>query len=278
MKKSISFEDLIAPITPQEFRLRYKGKRPFVARAPTAYRKKFFSDSISWRRINDYMNNPRGTHGLQMIVPDENGPNGRNKLCSEKGMLEFDAPRTDWNFFKKETMRPWYDIAKIHKLWQGDSSMIITKASQMTRGLNAIAESIEDGYEALGEKRSVDSHLYCSSKKDAYSFECHADNDDNFLVHMIGSVRWTVYATFNKDLGRNTATVEQEKDMIPVIEEVLYPGDLLYIPRGLFHKAEANSPRVSVSFPVATRQNRMTRDFYDFTPNRNLRAKDGQRL
>ena len=163
MKKSISFEDLIAPITVQEFKLRYKGKRPFVAKAPSVYRKKFFNDSISWRKINDYLNDPRGTHGLQMIVPDENAKHGRTKLCSEKGELEFDSQRSDWNFLKEETKRAWYDIEKVHELWHGESSMIITKASQMTRGLSAIAEAIEDGYEMINpkDKRSVDSHLDC---------------------------------------------------------------------------------------------------------------------
>ena len=101
-------------------------------------------------------------------------------------------------------------------------------------------------------------NIYCSKRKDAHCFPIHADSTDNFLFHVSGKIRWYIYKEFSKDLGHDRlkeATVEE------VVE--LDDGDLLYIPKGKFHRVDTLSPRISISF-----------HFREATPGKPYRRKE----
>lgn len=256
----ITFEELIAPITVKEFKEKYKGKRPFVSKSDkNSFRKKFFSDIISWRKISNYINNNRSVAGIQMIIPDENGS---KKICT----------RADPEYFHDGDKRSWtsdnyYETSKVYEYWKNDSSLILIKGSKLTDNINCIASSIENFYSDNFTDSTSDAHFYCSPNKKSVSFACHADTDDNFLIHSIGKVSWNVYAVWNKDIGKNTLSTEEESDLIPVIEQTLTIGDVLYVPKGLFHKGKPMGPRVSISIPVNEKKGRkLEREYYDFSP------------
>ena len=66
---------------------------------------------------------------------------------------------------------------------------------------------------------------------------------DNFLFHVSGKIRWYMYNEFSKDNGHyrpQDATLEEVFD--------LDEGDLLYIPKGKYHRVDTLSPRISISF------------------------------
>lgn len=261
-KTTMTFEELISPLDKEIFYKTIVDKKPFVIRGGDE-KKKFFSEIITWDQISDYLNNDRAVAGFQMIAP------GDVKLCMEKSGLE-PAKRFSWG------RNPQWDKEKAYKLWNQGHSMILTKASQLTPNMNAIANALEQGF----PEGAADAHFYCSPDKNAATFPCHADRDDNYLVHAIGTVHWKVWAVRMKRTkengrwvyhGRSTVSEAEEKDLgNPVIDIYLGPGDLLYIPGGYFHKAEPVGARVSISVPLMlsdSGETPLNRDYFDFGKN-----------
>ena len=230
----MKIEDLISPVTREELFTTILGKKPHVFLA-NEYRKEFFSNIITWKQFSDYVNNHRGSAGLQVITPQG------NKLCMEKNNLHSDF-KPFWDFENR------YEVLKVFRNWQAGGSVILTKASMLTPNISAIAGCLEDNI----HNSAADAHFYCSPCEDATSFSVHADGDDNFLVHAIGKVHWQVF------------TKQSRTEC--VIDTVLGPGDLLYIPKGTYHKAEPVTARISISVPVAIIRgiHPLSRDYCDF--------------
>jgi len=100
---------------------------------------------------------------------------------------------------------------------------------------------------------AADAHFYCSKTEKSRSFDPHIDNDDNFLVHAHGSVKWTVCNNLD---NKGDATSFN-----------LTTGDLLYIPKGLAHSAVPLSKRISISVPLIEdiTAKPLDRTVYDFS-------------
>ena len=259
----IKFEELIHPMTDDVFNNTVKGRKPMVFRS-TDKKKKIFGNIITWEQFSDYINNERAVAGLQVIKPD------RTKLCMEKGNLHRDKTPS-WS--RKDR----YEKAFVHELWNEGSSIILTKASLISPEMSAVAGCIEKRYP---NRTAADAHFYCSPNSRARSFECHADFDDNYLVHAIGEVHWKVYdkrlrgeieenGRINYRTGSCMLSDSQEAELEPIIDTTLGVGDLLYIPAGFFHKAVPAGPRISISVPVmeSRREYPIDRHVYDFTKN-----------
>ena len=261
-RPEFTFEDLIYPMTVRVFDETVRGRKPFLFRA-NSFKKDFFGNIVTWDAFSKYIANDRAVSGLQVITPEG------KKLCMEKSNLYRNA-RPSWS--KPDR----YEKRYVHELWEQGSSIILTKASMFSPNISAVANAIEAKY--LGTS-AADAHFYCSPKKDARSFECHADTDDNYLVHAIGSVRWQVYNIRNdiefcdkgrrKQVGKPVRSEEELKGHTPIIDEVLTVGDLLYIPGGFFHKATPETARISISVPVleSKKEYPIDRNYYDFGKN-----------
>lgn len=251
-KVDFTFEDLVAPMLPEVFKKTVLEKKPMVIRA-TEFKKDFFSKIITWDQISNYVSNDRAVAGLQMILPD------RQKLCMEKENL-VRGPKPTWS--KKDR----YDKKYVHEIWKSGGSMILTKASMLTPHMSAIASAIESEF----KDTAADAHFYCSPNKNSVSFECHADGDDNYLIHAIGSVRWQVYNVYARPEkgSKKTMSTEEEAKHTPIIDTVLTVGDLIYIPERMFHKATPMSERVSISVPLFKHRGvPIDRNYYDFGKN-----------
>lgn len=258
----MKFKDFISPLNEQIFFDTIVDKKPFVIRGDD-YKKKFFSEITSWDHISNYLNNDRAVSGFQMIAP------GDIKLCMEKKGLE-PPKKFSWG------RNPQWDKQKAHKLWNNGHSMILTKASQISPNMNAICGAVEEGFPG----GAADAHFYCSPNKSAATFPCHADQDDNYLVHAIGTVHWQVWSVRmqrEKVNGRwrykgASALNEKQEATLgePAIDVYLGPGDLLYIPAGYFHKAEPVGARVSISVPLMlsdSGETPLNRNYFDFGKN-----------
>lgn len=231
----LTFEELINPLSIDDFYNIYHKKRWCVIPV-NDFRRDLFSKIITWKKFSSYINNDRAVSGLQAILPD-----GR-KLCMEK-----------WNLFKSKKptwcKKHYYEKKYLHEIWTNHGSIILTKASQLTPEISNIARTVEEHFGG-----AADAHFYCSYSEKSHSFKAHADLDDNFLVHAYGSVRWTVNNTLENKQGDTT-------------EFDLTVGNLLYIPKGLIHKAEPLSKRISISVPLAEGISikPLDRTFYDFS-------------
>jgi len=246
----ITFEDLLNPLSLDEFYDIYYKKRWCVIKG-NDFRKDLFSKIITWQKFSRYINNDRAVSGLQAILPD-----GR-KLCMEKWNL-FKSKKPDW------CKKHYFEKKYLHDIWTNHGTIILTKASLLTPEISHIAAAVEN---ELGG--AADAHFYCSYSEKSHSFKAHADLDDNFLIHAHGTVSWTVcdnidhkkgvLSTFNKEVGGIIAGDKTEFD--------LTVGDILYIPKGMVHKAVPKSKRISISVPVTKRigAKKLDRHVYDFS-------------
>ena len=73
--------------------------------------------------------------------------------------------------------------------------------------------------------------LYLSMSSKSQGFGKHNDTTDVWFWQFIGQTTWTVYDT----------------------EEVIYtlsPGDMIYVPKGMYHDVKPLSPRAGLSFGI----------------------------
>jgi lysine-specific demethylase/histidyl-hydroxylase NO66 len=88
----------------------------------------------------------------------------------------------------------------------------------------------------------VGSNAYLTPGGDFQGFAPHYDDVEAFILQLEGRKRWRVYPPPNKaeTLPRFSSRDYTEEDMegtAPVIDTVLGPGDILYMPRGWIHQA-----------------------------------------
>jgi mannose-6-phosphate isomerase-like protein (cupin superfamily) len=77
---------------------------------------------------------------------------------------------------------------------------------------------------------SYSAHVYISLSKESKTFGKHKDESDVWYWQCIGSTQWKIFE-FNE-----------------TISYILEPGDIIYVPRGIFHDVIPLSPRVGISF------------------------------
>jgi JmjC domain len=93
-------------------------------------------------------------------------------------------------------------------------------------------------------------------------FSAHYDVHDVFVLQIAGTKRWHVHAPVHHDPLRTqpwndrAAAVRARATEEPLLDEVLHPGDALYLPRGYLHSATAQgevSAHLTVGVHVVTR-------------------------
>jgi hypothetical protein len=92
----------------------------------------------------------------------------------------------------------------------------------------------------------TDAHIYFSLVvKEEDGFGIHCDESHNFIIQMQGESKVKIW---NVTIQNNKKNLENISDK-PVIDTVLYPGDLVYVPVWHYHKLTSNTKRISISFP-----------------------------
>lgn len=88
----------------------------------------------------------------------------------------------------------------------------------------------------------VGSNAYLTPAGAAQGFSPHYDDICAYILQLEGKKHWKVYAPLNKRetlprVSSRDFTEEDLKGMEPVMDVVLEPGDVLYMPRGWIHQA-----------------------------------------
>ena len=143
------------------------------------------------------------------------------------------------------------DMPKV-KNWIGKgASMVLNEVDQLTPGLRAAADALETSLNGKAQ-----GNLYCSWKAHP-AFGSHFDTHDVFALHVAGEKVWNVYQRHFLDpiahpRFKNLDHDFDEAHKGPLDQQVrLTPGDLLYLPRGFYHDALAEShAAVHIAFGV----------------------------
>ena len=135
-------------------------------------------------------------------------------------------------------------------------SMMALGASAVADGVEDISPDIRRCCAMLGRRFGAKSgaNLYVSHAG-VQAFASHCDPHEVFAVQCEGRKTWRIYgaradAPVRETLLDNQALIDRAKGPV-TMEVAMEPGDLLYIPRGFYHDAVAQSGRsVHLTFAV----------------------------
>lgn len=131
-------------------------------------------------------------------------------------------------------------------------------ASLVADSVDTIAPEIADVGEMLATRFTAlaSANIYCSFDN-VQAFATHYDSHDVFAVQCEGEKRWRLYAnradTPLGSGGESQAEIDAARGPV-ALDVIMRPGDLLYIPRGVYHDAiAAKGASLHVTFAVAPR-------------------------
>ena len=133
------------------------------------------------------------------------------------------------------------DLDKVRHWIRQGASIVLNEIHTLTPGLKAISKVMSD---TLGGKARC--NLYCSWRE-KQAFDVHFDTHDAYVLQIAGEKRWRIYQRtisdpVNHPDFRTLGQAFHEKNRGPLSAEfVVKPGDLVYLPRGFYHEALAQS-------------------------------------
>lgn len=215
-----TFADLLAPITPEEFFRDYYGRK--ALHIPGAADK--FAGVMSWERLNRLLNMTAIwsqesillKHDTQTIPPQA-----------------YSIATTDRR--EQPVLQP--DPAKVMEFIRRGASFGLNNIDTLDDGLRTVGDILES---ALAGKAQA--NLYCS-RKETQAFGVHFDTHDVFAMHCEGEKEWQLYETMEDNPINHPAfkklPMDQRRARAGKVAQrlVMKPGDLLYVPRGLYHDA-----------------------------------------
>ncbi len=218
------FADILDPLTEDDFFETYYDKKP--VHIPGGAEK--FAGLMNWEILQDLLNMTGiwSSNSLQMVIDRETVP--PRTYCE-------DAVDRDG----ASVLRP--DPARVMNWLERGASLVANDIDMLTGPLRAAANAFEEAYSCKAQ-----ANLYCSWPQ-RQAFESHFDTHDVFAVHVEGKKTWHIYETRAPHPIRHTrftsVTKEQHRqNRGKILMEVeMSPGDVLYIPRGWYHDALANT-------------------------------------
>jgi bifunctional lysine-specific demethylase and histidyl-hydroxylase NO66 len=138
-----------------------------------------------------------------------------------------------------------------------DGHTVVLQGVHRTWG--PVADLVTELAAELGHPAQTNAYITPASSQ---GFSAHYDVHDVFVLQVAGTKRWHVHAPVHADPLRsqpwndraNAVAARATED--PLIDEVLEPGDVLYLPRGYLHSATAQgevSAHLTVGVHVLTR-------------------------
>lgn len=222
------FAALLAPFDEQRFWDEHYGRKPLHIRhgdtgAPQSVR----TGLMTFAGLDEMMNEPaRWTSESIKLVINGRGVDPAHYMVSRE-------------FAGGPAIRP--DPALIATLMGVGATLIIDGMEDQSGTLRSMCQSLGQRF---GAKASV--NLYASSRG-VQGFGSHCDPHEVFAVHCAGEKTWRIYenaedAPVESILIRDQDYIDRTKGKV-AMQVTMRPGDLLYIPRGVYHDALASTER-----------------------------------
>jgi len=218
----LSFADIIAPVTPEAFFDEYYDKKPLLI--PGTPDK--FPEMLTWGELSSLLDITSiwTSDSLDLVLD-----------CNLLKAQEYCFPTVDSG--GAPIHRP--DPDRVTELLNRGASLVCNDIARLQPGLAAIETALEAAFYSR-----VQANLYCSWQAHQ-AFNSHFDTHDVFAIHIDGEKRWQIYE------GRSDYPIADKRfKTIPQEEHdaakgavaqdlMMRPGDVLYLPRGLYHDALA---------------------------------------
>lgn len=131
------------------------------------------------------------------------------------------------------------DPDKVRRLFADGTSLVL---QALHRTWEPVVGFAQDLAQDLGHPTQVNCYI---TPADNQGFEAHYDVHDVFVLQVHGTKHWIIHAPVLAEPHRDEPWNDR-RDLVraaaegsPVLETVLRPGDVLYLPRGFVHSARA---------------------------------------
>ncbi len=224
MSQSISFEELIHPITPAHFFEEYWEKRPvLIEGAPERFSHLFSSKDMG--RLLHYLR-PSTPEGLLVV---KGGQPAQTRWTNVDG-----SPQ----------------LKKVREAWRNGHTILINQLEDMWEPVARLKASLQERLH-----HPIDTDLYLTPP-DSRGFAFHFDVMDVFVIQIEGSKLWQVREPASYlPLPGEHYDIPQDKLPPLVFEAELRAGSVFYMPRGYVHAGKTTgetSLHVSVGVNVIT--------------------------
>jgi len=215
---------LIAPVSPNEFVSRYWATQPLLSRGS----RDRFATLLSWTALNE------------LLAHHWREP-GRFRLARQGRDID---PTS------------YCDVSASHARIRASEV-----TDQLRRGATLSFDAIDELHEPLTRlcesfetffRSDTQINLYAAWRA-LHGLDLHCDDQEVFILHLEGRKRWLLYGSAVDGVDRTSLGSTAVPPAGASLDQVLEPGDLLYIPRGCYHLAvPMNEPALHLTVGVKT--------------------------
>jgi len=211
-----SLQDLVAPLTKDEFIARMRARKITFQRSSDINR---FRELLDWDAL----------HALITRVPIS--PNNLRVYMRMQKILPI---------FYVENDR--VNAAKLAQLFEQGASLVVGRLPPNRHGLEAICQAVKL---QIGE--NVWSGAIVSTGT-SLAIELHYDAYDLIILQVEGTKRWRIYGS-PVDNPIKGMPDQKPPSGDPIFSEILQPGDFLFVPSGYWHQCD-NGPGRSLHLSI----------------------------
>ncbi|MEQ8399035.1 cupin domain-containing protein [Thalassobaculum sp.] len=233
----VSFDRLFKAIDRQTFVRDYLDQRVYHEAGSVQDVGRLFS----WDKLNDLLQRPKLWDGKSIEMALAGRVLDPREYC-RPGLGRTGEP----------ILRP--DRQKVMALLQKGATFVLDYLDGIDPDIAAVTRCFE---RLFGTNTSC--NMYCSWQQ-VPGYASHFDTMDVFAIQITGEKTWNIYdgrfreATFTAGIRPADFTVEQHNRMRGKVAQriTMRPGDILYLPRGVYHDALAtDSASLHLSFGVS---------------------------
>lgn len=207
--------DILAPLSLEEFLQEYWGKN-FLHLSGAADK---FSALFSWQRLNEILM----TRSLDF--PTIRLAKG-GSLIPTDNFIHYQENRNAARVFD-----PHLKYAEINQYMNQGATLILTRTEQ----LDAQVMDLSFAFQRFFQDR-VRVTTFAAWKTEN-GFDTHWDDHEAFVLQVAGRKKWALYGPGKQYPLGDDGRAHKNPPPTPVWEGILEQGDLLYMPRGWWHRA-----------------------------------------
>jgi len=219
-----AFEWMISPTSLADFYKDYWEKKPFhLKRSDPSYYKSLFST----KAFEKILREQRVLYGKNVDVTSYDG---KRETHNPEGRV---FPAVLWDFYNN------------------GCSIRMLNPQTFHNGVWRLCSTLQEHFQNM-----VGANVYLTPPG-TQGFAPHWDDVEVFMLQLEGKKHWKIYNPRSKEetLPRfSSDNLDQDEVGTPVIETVLEPGDMIYMPRGTIHQGNCLSEEHSLHITISAYQ------------------------
>jgi hypothetical protein len=231
MSNYTKFANIISPLSRSEFfKLYHKGS---IIKIDAGNVKKF-CHLFPWNHFNNIMQEHRISKPRLRIF--------------DKGKLLDEAEYTSTRSYRRYNLN-WPCGKKIKLLLKNGATLVLNSVEETYQPLYNLVRDFEN---IFNKPFQVNAYLSSGNKEESSSFGLHWDDHDIFILQVLGKKHWCIYEDFQYPIATSKLDINSIKNKKPIFNEVINQGDLLFMPRGFWHKVVSDKSSTSLHLSFGT--------------------------